>query len=106
MVSNRTVATFLAAAVLVFGASQAWGQIHFRTGTVETVKKSPAELSAALAELAGRPAAHHVAVQFDQPMTRALRQELQAGGLQLQNYLGNNAFLCRAWICSAGQGMP
>ena len=89
---NRSAAAALAAIMLALGAGQTWGQIHFRNGTVETVKKSPAELSAALTELAARPAANHVVVQFDQPMRQALRQELQAAGMELQGYLGNNAF--------------
>ncbi|MCP4247814.1 MAG: S8 family serine peptidase, partial [bacterium] len=68
-------------------ASPASGQIRWRTGA------SPRSGIVDTAALGGRPGrATHVVVQFDRPVTPALRAELAASRLSLQAYLGDNAF--------------
>ncbi|QOJ02359.1 MAG: S8 family serine peptidase [Planctomycetia bacterium] len=50
---------------------------------------SQAGAAAAQANAAGSA---HVIVQFETPVTRAMREQLTAGGLTLQSYLGDNAY--------------
>lgn len=47
----------------------------------------------ALARLASRPDATHAVVQFSEPMTDALRAELEARGVTLLSYLPPNAYV-------------
>ncbi len=72
-------------------AAATQGIVPFRSGEVVTVKQAPAELSGTLA-MATRGAARHVVVQFDRPVTDVERQQLEAAGIDLLSYLGDNAF--------------
>ncbi len=70
----------------------ALGEIRWVVGPAELPAKSPAELAIAFEELAARPDARHVVVQFDEPVAAARRDQLRATGLILQDYLGDNAY--------------
>ena len=54
------------------------GQIRWRGQTVATPTQSEAELTGAIAALAGRADARHVVVQFDQPIDARQRADLAA----------------------------
>lgn len=51
-----------------------------------------AQLSQAITELAARPSDRHMVLQFDTPMTPALRGQMERGGIKLLEFVGDNAF--------------
>jgi hypothetical protein len=53
---------------------------------------SAANVAHKLAELAGRPDEHHALLQFTQPVDDAQRSALQAAGVTLLAYVGENGF--------------
>lgn len=65
--------------------------IHWRSGTVMTAAQNPAAAAAVLRS-AARSAQRHVVMQFNQPVSDALRAQLEQSGVTLQRYLSNNAF--------------
>jgi len=67
------------------------GIIPFKSGAVATAKQAPAEVTSALAVTA-RGTGRHVLVQFDHPITDGERRRLEAAGVDLLSYLGDNAF--------------
>ncbi|QDV90024.1 M-protease precursor [Phycisphaerae bacterium RAS2] len=94
--------------------------IRWRTGTQTLPRQTAEQMKSKLAELAGVAApgdgmqnvgavkagegaavqanaggSAHVLVQFETPVTRAMRDQLTAGGLTLQSYLGDNAYFAQ-----------
>jgi len=97
---NRTViATVLLAVSFLpaWGASVppdrpvAQGWIPWRSGGSATVRSAPTEVAAAV-QAVQDSGARHLIVQFEQPVTNAVRRQLETAGLRLLAYLGDNAF--------------
>lgn len=88
MRSLRYSAAFLLVTLLVSAPLAA--QVRWRTGASELSSKTRAEMIAALTVEAER--GRHVVIQFDRPMTAALRAQLQAAGVTTTSYVGDNAF--------------
>ena len=97
-VKNHTAARFcsivavVAAACIAGSAPVASGQIEWRSGPAEVARLDGAELAAAITQLADRPEARHVVVQFDRPIGAAQRAELRQAGLDVLRSLGEQAF--------------
>ena len=68
------------------------GEVRWQSGEAQLTPMQPTLLRTALTELATRSDARHVVVQFDNPVTPGARLSLQANGLELLDYLGDNAF--------------
>lgn len=75
------------------------GRIRWRTGAVPTRARIPKQIRETITALAAgtgrntnRHGPRHCAVQFDRPVTAVRRADLQAAGLTLLSYLGDNAF--------------
>jgi subtilisin family serine protease/fibronectin type 3 domain-containing protein len=66
--------------------------IPWRTGAIAAAPRSSVETAIDLALLAARPDERHAIVQFDQPVTDALKSDLAEAGVTLLSYLANNAF--------------
>ncbi len=83
-----TVAAFL----LTAGARA--GEIRWRSGTVQLPAVTSTEAAADIATIAGLRGAglQHIVVQFDAPLSEAERRMLRAAGVQLLNYVGDNAY--------------
>ncbi len=73
-------------------AVQALGQVSFRTGDSALVELTSAQLLETLVDRIPMDSGRHFVVQFDGPVDASQRATLQAGGLTLTGYLGNNAF--------------
>jgi hypothetical protein len=67
------------------------GQVRWREGEEQIQRKTPAQVMSTLTELS-RNAGSHFMLQLDQPLTDAVRSQLEAGGITLLDYLGDNAF--------------
>src|SRR5438093_92132 len=90
---RRTIVSALAlmvCAVLAHGE----GAIRFRNGSLEMARKSSTGVAEDLAAIASvrSAGATHVIVQFEQPVTDEIKSALNAAGLTLQDYLGDNGF--------------
>ncbi|QOJ04466.1 MAG: S8 family serine peptidase [Planctomycetia bacterium] len=68
---------------------QSAGAVKAGEGSGQAGAGSSQAGAAAQANAAGSA---HVIVQFETPVTRAMREQLTAGGLTLQSYLGDNAY--------------
>ena len=68
------------------------GEIRWQTGMAQLPTVASDQIAGKLTELAARTTAHHLVVQFDRPLTPSQKQALEASGLNLLSYLGNNAF--------------
>lgn len=66
--------------------------IEWRSGAVSLVQKDASQIREVLTNLKASPGERHVVVQFATPVDSARRAGLQSAGLQLLDYLGNNAF--------------
>lgn len=92
--TRLTLRLLLVATVLTATVAQA-GEIHWRSGTVQTPFTAPqeaAQTAAALAATRDGSSRVHFVVQFDAPLDAAEKSTLSAGGLTLLNYLGNHAY--------------
>jgi hypothetical protein len=69
-----------------------FGEIKWRSGPVMIPALDRSELARRIPELAGRPKARHVVVQFKQSLGSAQRGQLRRAGLNLLDYVGNQAF--------------
>ncbi|HVP10565.1 MAG TPA: S8 family serine peptidase, partial [Phycisphaerae bacterium] len=87
----RNVIVLIALGFLV-ASSAAGGEIRWRTGKASLPAVAPDEVAGRISELAAGASAHHIIVQFAQPVSLAQRQALETFGLQLLGYLGDNAF--------------
>lgn len=77
----------LAAAI----ASPAGADIRWQSGGVTAVRQTPAQAADALLAIS-KSAARHAVVQFNGPITPAQRRDLAAAGVELQAYVGGNAY--------------
>ena len=74
------------------------GEIHWRSGTIQTDfrgAEATAEELESLARLRDGLSSRHVVVQFDRPLSEAEKQRLRGAGLRLQNALGDHAYYAR-----------
>jgi hypothetical protein len=90
MTSGLTMLAALALATAAFA-----GELHFRSGTVQTEILDAGVAAQQLAAYApravdGEPT--RVVVQFQRPLTAEERLQLEAGGVRLLRYLGNNGY--------------
>ncbi len=68
-------------------------RIRWRSGEAVTTLKAPQDALADLVALsANRSQKKHIVLQFDAPVDDATRAKLQAGGVSLLNFVGDNAF--------------
>lgn len=70
-------------------------EIPWRTGNRQHEVMTPSTLRARLQELHNRTEARHLVVSLAAPVTRPERARLAAAGLELQEYVGSNAFVAR-----------
>ena len=96
-IALRTIATISIVAVAIAGATAlaadatTTGTIEWKSGPETTQPQDVATMTATL-DATLRSNARHVVVQFNQPITPALRQQLANAGVQVLNYLGDNSF--------------
>lgn len=67
------------------------GQTRWRSGSAEVLPQSGAEIAKAVSVFSNRGNQRHIVVQFAGPVGPAERATLQAGGITLLSYLGDNA---------------
>jgi hypothetical protein len=80
------------ALLTAFPAPLASAQVQWRSGTAPRSGQTRAQVVDVLATSGQRAAGRHVVVQFDRPVTPAQRATLQEAGLNLLDFLGDNAF--------------
>ena len=95
MFARLSIRVCACALLSTLAVQNAQGEIRWRSGPSVLPRKTGAELQNALSSLAARPNAGHVVVQFDGPLARDERAQLEAAGLQLLNYLGDHAFFAK-----------
>ncbi len=84
------------------GAKAPTSRVRFLSNAIETSRKAPDELRAAVTRIADSGQRHFV-MQFSGPVTEAERAKLSAAGVTLQSYLGDNAFFAsRSGAIDAG----
>lgn len=66
-------------------------EIPFKAGTVRSTARTTGQAIEQIDALTSA-GARHIIVQFDKPLSVDERQKVEASGLQLLNYLSNNAF--------------
>jgi hypothetical protein len=89
--SSSNVIVLITLSFLTLSSAVA-GEIRWKTGHAQLPKLAPDQIAGKISELAARSPARHLVVQFDQPLTPARRQALEASGLRLLSHLGDNAF--------------
>ena len=67
-------------------------QLPLRSVVVDVARRTPAESAAALRDI-GRTGVRHALVQFDRPITDDIRSRMSAAGVDVQGFLGAQAFL-------------
>lgn len=72
-------------------SSLAGADIRWHSGAVTAVQQTPAQAADALL-LISKSAARHAVVQFSAPLTQTQRRELAAAGVELEAYVGGNAY--------------
>lgn len=79
--------------LLVFGAPRNTraAQLHLQSGAVLLLDRTPAGAATALNDVA-RVGFRHAVVQFDRPVDDVVRSQSAAAGVQLLEYVGDNAF--------------
>jgi len=89
----------LAAAMVVGAATPTAhaGDVRFRSGSVQTVAKSAAQRLTAIAALTARGSggSGRVLMQFSRPLSQADRMRLAGEGIDVQSYLGGEAWFAR-----------
>ncbi len=88
--ARMALATLLVSSAVSAVQPQA-SRIRFRSGEVATSHKAEPELAAAGSAVVRAGGAHFV-VQFSQPVTDEVRQKLNAAGVTLDEYVGDNAY--------------
>jgi subtilase family protein len=78
--------------------------IHWRSGDVVRPAQDRKSLVEALVAFAADPQTSHFVVQFDRPVDEALRASIEAAGVSLLTYLGDNAFF--AGLAPGGLDVP
>ena len=73
-------------------AAPAVAEIPWRSGHTTTRALSTDEIRTTISELAARPEARHIVVQFAQPLEEPQKAALARAGLNLLGYLSHNAF--------------
>lgn len=72
-------------------AKEAASRIRFRSGTVVTTGKTPAQLAGA-ADRVVRAGGNHFVIQFSAPVGDEVRNKLAVSGVRLDSYIGDKAF--------------
>lgn len=78
------------------GRVRAGKTIEWSGGASQTAFKSPAEVTSALASLVSGDQPQHFVVQFDRPLSATERVSAGLAGVQLLDYLGNDAYFAAA----------
>ena len=78
--------------IAVVAAAPAVAEIPWRSGHTTTRALSTDEIRTSISELAARPEARHIVVQFAQPLEDPQKAALAQAGLNLLAYLSHNAF--------------
>ncbi len=66
--------------------------IQFKNGALAMSRMTPKQVQTELSAHASRAQSSHVIVQFESPVTPEMKVKLQAAGISLGDYLGDNAF--------------
>ena len=88
--SSRALA--VVSMLLAAAGAQAGERIAWRTGAVDTTRRSPAAIAEVLEGVAATPGSRHLVVQFNGPIGPAEKTSLSSAGLELLSYLGDHAF--------------
>ena len=91
---TASVACLLLLVAAVLGpALPAGGQVRWRSSEPRLLPRlTPAGVARAIGAMVEPGARRHVVVQFSRPIDRTLRGRLEAGGVELLAYLGDNGF--------------
>ncbi|MEZ6086194.1 MAG: S8 family serine peptidase [Phycisphaerae bacterium] len=98
---DRLIGSLLVSALMLAlssGEARA-GEIKWRSGASELTPSTAAETATRLVSMTqarGDAGFSHVVIQFSKPISKSERQRLQAGGVTLLNYLGDNAYFATA----------
>jgi subtilase family protein/Big-like domain-containing protein/purple acid phosphatase-like protein len=87
--------TLFSAVVFLFSAASVQAGVkplRFKNAPLELPRKSVDQISAELATAAARAPVSHVIVQFEAPIKPEERARLEAAGITLLDYLGDNGF--------------
>lgn len=88
-----TLASVTTTLILLAAVPATAEQIRWRSGPLDTTLGSAAEVAQDIVNLRSRaPEARHIVVQFSEPVTAEQRAALAQAGLNLLNYVGDNAF--------------
>jgi len=97
--ARRLATAALTCVAALIGHGLAWGAdeaatvgiLQWRSGARATEKQEPAALAQTLAATS-RAGTQRVVIQFERPLMPSERQQLEATGVRLLNYVGDNAF--------------
>ncbi|MFH1746964.1 MAG: S8 family serine peptidase [Planctomycetota bacterium] len=79
--------------LLILLVMPAWAEaVLWKSGAVEFAPQTPAEIENMLTTANREVGGSRMVVQFDRPVDAELRQRMAAAGMQLQAYVGRNAF--------------